>query len=449
MVDIQSTPFAWNENEHESICTLIDYHNGSSPQHSPAPPSEAPTEEWMTVFVHGIMSVRPHISLGNIIRLMLDQVQNTSYARTVGNIRKDPFFCKNQAMQGYGLQKIKTECRAKGYAPGALSLIFEEMTQEAYPDKKIKNIFYTFGWSGIISPKTRKKAGLQLYHELEQEIKRVQSLGYSPKIRIIGYSHGGNVALNLGTTYSKNHNNHSYHIDELVLVGTPIQGENDHLIESNLFKLIYNIYSQADRIQALDFFSFKRFFSQKIFKSRPGFKLPKKLTQIQIKVTEKVRSSFGKKQADTNATSKYTDTDILISGKARFLRDVSPGHSELWFFGWTPQYYRQNFPLYPLPTITMIPHIIRHIEQFKDNISPEKTIVADLRPHYAHMIIHKENDYREYSIVPFPSHQKIVALGNKAALYTPDDYTKKAYTTQVSNACQEAKIYTQKLRSKN
>src|SRR5688572_11381947 len=68
----------------------------------------ADSETWITVFVHGIMSVKPHFSCGNCIRFILDRVQGTTYARTVEIIRQDPIFYQNQAMQEIGFKKIDT-----------------------------------------------------------------------------------------------------------------------------------------------------------------------------------------------------------------------------------------------------------------------------------------------------------------------------------------------------
>ncbi len=38
-------------------------------------------EPWLTVFVHGIKSVKPHISLDNFFRFMVDDIQDTVYAK--------------------------------------------------------------------------------------------------------------------------------------------------------------------------------------------------------------------------------------------------------------------------------------------------------------------------------------------------------------------------------
>ena len=59
----------------------------------------------------------------------------------------------------------------------------------------------------------------------------------------------------------------------LALLGTPIQVETDYLINSPIFKKIYNFYSRADQVQMLDFFSFKRFFSRKKFTKRYNFNI--------------------------------------------------------------------------------------------------------------------------------------------------------------------------------
>ena len=51
------------------------------------------------------------------------------------------------------------------------------------------------------------------------------------------------------------------------------------------------------------------------------------------------------------------------SGQKRLLRDASPGHLELWFFGWTAFNYRKNFPLYPFSLVHILPLLLNSIEQ--------------------------------------------------------------------------------------
>lgn len=390
-----------------------------------SPTTEEKIEEcWITIFIHGIMSIKPHVNLTTLYHLFCDQVEDTVYAKTVALMRNNPFFYKNQAMQSIGLQQIDLSQNNPGDASSALANIFKD-TADA--QQEIAHSFYTFGWSGIISHQDREKAGLRLYHALVKEIKKLKQKRISPKIRVIGYSHGGNVAMNMALAQPKDFMQHPYSIDELILIGTPIQGENDHLIESNLFKKVYNVYSTADRIQALDFFSKYRFFSHKIFKKRKNFSLPKKLTQIQIRTTDTLK---GKKIA----IDADNPNQSVVSGQARFLRDRSPGHAELWFFGWTPENYRKNFPLYPLPIVAVLPYILKGVKCNYSPNNPEQVIIADVRPDYCHIILRTAYSYTKYAIAPFPSSTDLQNLATKIKCYTPETYTKREYKEHMATA---------------
>src|SRR5271154_3157882 len=60
-------------------------------------------ETWITVFVHGMISIRPYLTINNFIHFMTDTVEDTHYAISVDCIRQDPFFHQNQPMLGLGL----------------------------------------------------------------------------------------------------------------------------------------------------------------------------------------------------------------------------------------------------------------------------------------------------------------------------------------------------------
>ena len=53
-------------------------------------------EIWVTIFVHGIMSIQPYLSPGLICKLFNDSIENTLYADVVYKIRKNTLFsCQN------------------------------------------------------------------------------------------------------------------------------------------------------------------------------------------------------------------------------------------------------------------------------------------------------------------------------------------------------------------
>ena len=403
----------------------------------PEKQSEKP-ETWITVFVHGIMGIKPHITPANIIRIILDRVHNTAYAKAVELMREDPFFFKYQAMQTLGLQNIDPTLVKPGYAVGAIAYIFDEISKMAHPSKEINNIFLTFGWSGLSSRSARQSAGVDLYHALEQKIKKLREDGIEPKVRVIGYSHGGNVVLNLGAAHPVDYQGHSFHVDQLVLLGTPVQYETDHFIQSHLFKNIYHLYSRADRVQGLDCFSYKRFFSHKLFKSRYDLELPNSLKQVQIRVTDTVKQK-GSSQELRPVNAQHS---TVIMGTAPYLRDRSPGHAELWSFGWREHGSNKRFPLHPLPIVTMVPYIIKCVESYDKEYTSEESIIVDLRPRYAHAIVRKKGDSGDSVLIPIVDLKKVAELGNTIEKYKPDMTNfEQLYKNHEKQACKTAQLF--------
>ena len=91
-----------------------------------------------------------------------------------------------------------------------------------------KEHFYTFRWSGTLSFKAREIAGKDLYNDLKLLLKDYKKkYGYYPKLRIITFSHGGNVALN-------------------------VQKPTEKYIEKSEIDSIYTIYSTRDVMQVAD-----------------------------------------------------------------------------------------------------------------------------------------------------------------------------------------------------
>jgi len=398
-------------------------------------PADTPGEVWLNFFVHGIMSIKPHLSAGNFLRFMRDDVENTTYSKAVEIMRGNQHFYKNQAMQGFGCERIDAAKLDKGHASGALAKILDELT--LYTDgPTIKNHYYTYGWSGLLSPRCRYKESLELYKAIDREVNRYKTLGMTPKIRVVGYSHGGNVVLNLGSIRQKEPVNKDLVIDETILLGTPIQSETDYLINDSLFKKIYNIYSTGDRVQKLDFFSFGRFFSQRVFKERSGFTLPKKLIQIQLKITRNTPKSRAcpKKLANTyNFKNK-----AIVSGKSHLLKDSSPGHAELWFFGWTPLHYRETFALNPLPTVAILPLIIKIVKEFEHLFCPIDPVIVDIRPEHGITLIknvHKDKFHHVADFMPQELFKKLQAI---ALPYAPESFTIKEYDQHVYKAYLDA-----------
>lgn len=401
-------------------------------------PQSLKEETWVTVFVHGIMSIQPHLTLQNVMRFIRDDVTHTTYSKTVEYMRLDPYFYLNQAMQDFGLKKIDINDLQPGHAANAIAHIYDDVTKLTAPHTNTH--YYTFGWSGLLSPTIRYNDSVRLLQELTHELQeKFWHHGIFPKIRFVGYSHGGNVCLNLAAARQKTDPNSPLSIDELILVGVPIQTETDYLANDPLFKKIYHFFSQKDRIQRIDFFSFNRIFSRRQFKNSKNFKVPKKLMQIDMKFTRKTKTSHH----STQRSAAYTNfaNPSIVSGKSRLLRDNSPGHLEFWFFGWSPKHYRENFTLNPLPALITIPYVLHYIKHIQDEIVTPYPLIVDIRPEFETMLIKQRKNNCLTHIYPFLSHDEIEKLTCVAHKVSIDSSFEDEYPSHVQSAFSKAKEY--------
>lgn len=147
------------------------------------------------------------------------------------------------------------------YCPQGLSLAknlpfyyhFHKMAKGCMScDPKSYNLdqFYIFGWkSEHVNDNTRNNAAKDLVDQLYDLIYEYYAdHAVVPKVRLIGYSHGGNVVLNMA-------NHLPYYPDiemEVWLFGTPVQQVNHNQIYGHCFSKIYSVYSKKDWIQVVD-----------------------------------------------------------------------------------------------------------------------------------------------------------------------------------------------------
>lgn len=420
------------------LCFLL---MGSYAQANPqeiAPAKSQPPETWINVFVHGIMSIKPHVSVSNFARFITDDIQNSVYATTVELMRQDHIFFQNQAMQEIGLKSVDITKIEKGYASGAMAMVFETISQAVNQDVSIANHYYTYGWSGLLSQKRRYIDAKLLYVDLGKELETFKARGINPKIRLIGYSHGGNVLLNLGRVHQQETSLAHFQVHELILLGTPVQTETDHLVNDPMFEKIYHIYSRADRIQKLDFFSLNRFFSGRFFEPREGFELPNKLIQIQLRCTRPPRHASKKIKEFPPSNYNFKQKSVA-TGTARRFRNAAPGHSELWFFGWTPSNYRQHYPIHPLPTASLIPIIVREARDFVEKNLFDKPTLIDLRPHHGIIVVKNQASNRVLHVSKFLSEKDFTQIKEKVLAYQPDHYTLEKYNGAIQTAFNKAK----------
>lgn len=370
---------------------------------------------WVNVFVHGIVSIKPTTTLANFFRFINDDFKDSPYSLTINNIRHNSFFYQNQTIQAPGLHPIDIENCAPGAAACIMARIFDKITKFNDINNDLESLYYTYGWSAVLSRSARLKDATTFLRQLNVEVDRLRAQGIQPKIRLIGYSHGGTVILNLALAKRLYGITPHFEVEQTYLLGTPIQSDSDYLITDSLFKRVYNIFSCGDRFQKLDMFSSGQFFSERKFKPHYGLnELPKKLTQVEVKLTRKPKGN--------GCCRSCNDIDCCgkdISFKNR--RNVSPGHSELWFFGWTPMHYRKTFPLYPLPLVTFLPYLIDAIDPLEKNSDPEKEIIITINTDTNQMNLKNTAARCCKGITrPFLDRNTFNALKNEALSYRPE-----------------------------
>lgn len=155
-------------------------------------------------------------------------------------------------------------CRPLMYCPQGLTLAkhlpshyhFYKMAHGCVAcDQDLYSIdqFYVFGWeSEHVNDANRNKSAKILVEQMyEVVVDYYMRHNVIPKIRLIGYSHGGNVVLHTANYLPHYADMHGMEI-EAWLFGTPVQVISHDLVNSDCFSAIYSIYSKKDIIQKID-----------------------------------------------------------------------------------------------------------------------------------------------------------------------------------------------------
>ena len=113
--------------------------------------------------------------------------------------------------------------------------------------------FYVFGWpSEKIYDSVRKQAASDLVKALQIIVTNYYALhGVQPKIRLIGFSHGGNVILHTANFLTPLVQEQLVKT-EIWLFATPVQKINHDLINSDNFHKVYSVFSESDWMQRMD-----------------------------------------------------------------------------------------------------------------------------------------------------------------------------------------------------
>jgi hypothetical protein len=392
-----------------------------------APAKDLFDEVKMVVFVHGSMTLLVRkLNLETITSIAHDQTEGTLYQMATDRMRHNPFFMRDQAMQDLGLRPIDKTCFEPGKAATALANIFDriELWTTGKPDH---TLYYTFGWEALVSEKIRMKSSRRFYQELFDEINRLTKQGYKKIVlQIIGYSHGGAVALALADVHATKPASEQISVDELILLGTPLHSKMYTAICSPLFKKIYNIYSLKDLAQRLDLTA-PGFLSQHIFVAPEGKQLPDKLTQIQLSVT---RNRTTKYHYDSTTDPHYNfDLHSVVTGSSNLFRRVSPTHGELWFFEWAAYGYRNSFSLRPLPIVALVPIMLDAIKKSTD--LNQKHFIVDLRPDQELFLIKTPQGH---TVAPLLTHSQFTDLKIMAYAYDVTQHPRFEYDEQAHMA---------------
>lgn len=392
----------------------------------------AKKEPWITVFVHG--SFGSLIGLISFSRVIKDDLYGSMYKDIIKKMRQDPFSFKDQPMLERGLVRINPtfnirQMHDNKYAAYPIIKAYETIQDIAKPHQE-ENYFYTFGWSGLMSQHRRRLESIRLYNCLIEEIERLKKKGISPKIRILAHSHGGNLSLNLAainhvmkgsnplsfehkgyhhevtqslkemlelikkmphkpqlakvkgqSRYDYAPINASLHIDELIVLGTPIQPETEFFCLSDTIGAFYHFYSGEDVIQKLDGVTTKQYRSEQRLPSEVIAAGKNKIVQVKI--------MYGREVRDNKLVSNKPVKGLSVSGEdvslwhrisgllGMFSRKAKdPGHKELWFAMWRSDGDPTQI-LAPLPVVVLTPLIMQALGQAHSDVDVNVAFTKD------------------------------------------------------------------------
>lgn len=329
------------------------------------------------LFTHGTVGSLGMVSPSKLVGVIKDRLQGSAFESDTAQLRNSNWFSKNQVMSSLGLWEIDLKScdlssnefeRQDADCQGAFAIAqafnqFYELAQQAIGSPLQGSVkFYAFGWSGLLSHKGRIKAAFEQYLALQKLIEELNAEGWGPiTIYEVAHSHGGNVALHkMQVHYYRQLRNNACTLDdftlfdsafnqiaegfaeafspeqqkdrpwikiqELWLLGTPIQLETASLGRKEVFDTIVNLYSRGDYIQIGDFFSTRGRHSARVLPQCVG-------------------------------DNHMLQCDIsLLSFRRHKLkpRRYFPTHKDLWFL--SGGRHRLNF-IHPLPLVAIIPVI--------------------------------------------------------------------------------------------
>ncbi len=440
-------------------------------------------QPWMTVFSHGTFGTMR--GLLNVFDVMKDNVDQTRYKKLTSHMRYDPYFYQMQPMQAPGLKSFEPTFDIKGkedtkFAAHPVAKAYEEVTEHIIPEKEA-NKYYTFGWSGLISQLRRRKEAVRFYNMLQKELATQKEANIAagisasiaqPKLRILAHSHGGNVALNLAAVNevrelesppvrenfetddhfeairlmyelieslpdkqeaSKNKHQKKWDyqpegekvfIDELILLGTPVQPETSAFFLSNTFKRLALVYSDNDMVQRMDWVSTKRYYSDQRLDISNEKAQKCGLTQIKLSINKDIqhpeKEAEEKLEKPSVMSTKFWKS--FFTGKQK---DTDPNHKELWFMSWRTDGNEDKGAqkyIKPYPFAVFMPIIKQLWESHDDKRDIDVNITFG--DEHIEFGLYPHEQTEKVCAVNFPKY-KFAQLQEEAKLWRPENLTPK------------------------
>lgn len=335
----------------------------------------------ITVFIHGSLlpdnSFIDTLSLSDLQDVLFDTIADDSeYMKSLRRVRANPESYDEQIMLGEGLCQIHEhdfrdlcdiqdaevhhcscchqEHEAKKhahresddvYAAHYAIACYDTLAKRLYPN--YENDYYAFGHLGVLSHRYRTSVAKTLYTELLEKVKEAHDVYETVKVVIVTHSHGGTIALSMATI--ENELKKGLMIDDLVMFGTPLQGETAPLAYHPMFKRVMNCYALGDIMQGSD---------------------------VLTTASRKCYTTFASIESLNRTKETVYDVQLSVNGDSNVVT-----HGNMWCLNCK---YVTNSHLDPLPYAVMTPAILAAF----DNHEFGPNVQASIRSDEKHLNLH-------------------------------------------------------------
>lgn len=443
-------------------------------------------QEWLVIFVHGTFGST--MSLLDLPTVNNDKIEGSDYKKLIDRMRNQPFFWREQPVLARGLVAVNPllpPVREDEVLSGAKPIIKAFSEIDKHFNRSRVCHFYTYGWSGLLSQQRRRREAIRFYNELSEEIERLaeQEGIFEPKIEIIAHSHGGNLSLNLAGVYHAlnggmdrlvdkklptereftdqiNHLKPKYKIerpiglqrrfdyfptkndlkvDRLIMVGTPVQPKTYGLAASEMFGQVFNIYSDEDAVQMMDYVSCCSDTDNRTFKLKEEF-CDRDVYQIKVSISSSDLLKGSPLKIKDQQVSSLPWWKVFMGMRSTLRSSWDPTHKELWFLV-DDQGQDEPEVLKPLPVAVFVPMIVCAIEH---GLALEKELDVDFSVQASRLVVsvakHGTGDFRMVRGMPY---NFVRALRNSVS----SEIIKNEDQERIKSFIQELMDYWKKIRA--